>query len=56
MILRQCRAAGVAMAEEDALLLEMTLMGILFTALTVSPGIGVESHVRTAVRRTLSAH
>lgn len=34
LIIRQCRAAGIDISQDDAMLLEMSVLGVLFTALT----------------------
>ncbi|GAA3738195.1 DNA-binding transcriptional regulator YbjK [Spinactinospora alkalitolerans] len=58
LIIRQCRAAGIDVSAQDALQLEMTVMGILFTALTVNPQAfdDLDVFVRTAVRSTLARY
>ncbi|PRX97769.1 TetR/AcrR family transcriptional regulator [Allonocardiopsis opalescens] len=55
MVLRQCRAAGVDLSGQDALLLEMTTIGILFTAMTARPD-DLEGLLRAAVRTALERH
>lgn len=58
LIVRQCRAAGVALTDQDALLLEMTVLGIVFTTLTVTPeAFGqLAALTRTAVAGVLSRY
>jgi DNA-binding transcriptional regulator YbjK len=52
LIVRQCHAAGVDVSREDAMLLEMTVMGILVTAVTTAPEVfdDLEGLVRRSVR------
>lgn len=54
LIQRQCRAAGIDVSADDALLLEMSVLGIVFTALTTGVPGDTENYVRTAVRALLA--
>ncbi|MFG3711662.1 TetR/AcrR family transcriptional regulator [Micromonospora sp. NPDC047730] len=51
LIMSQCHAAGIKISQDDALLLEMSVLGIAFTALTTgvpeSPGRPIRAAVRT---------
>jgi DNA-binding transcriptional regulator YbjK len=54
LIQQQCRAAGLDISDEDALLLEMSVLGVLFTALTTGVPGDMADYVRTAVRALLT--
>lgn len=56
LIQRQCRAAGITLGDDDAMLLEMSVLGILFTTLTTDKNGDPEPAVRTAVRSLLDRH
>ncbi|GIG66798.1 TetR/AcrR family transcriptional regulator [Phytomonospora endophytica] len=56
LILRQCRVAGVDVTGEDAELLEMGVLGILFTTLTTDAPGGPGPRVRAAVGGLLSRY
>ncbi|SDH47473.1 DNA-binding transcriptional regulator YbjK [Sinosporangium album] len=55
LIVRQCRAAGIEVGQEDAMLLEMSVLGIVFTALTTGVPQSPGESIRTAVRTLLAA-
>ncbi|NBE96857.1 TetR family transcriptional regulator [Nonomuraea sp. KC401] len=59
LIVRQCRAAGIALTEQDAMLLETSVLGILFTALTTGvpddPGPAIRAVARTVLDRYVRA-
>ena len=54
LIRQQCRAAGVDISGEGALLLEMSVLGIVFSALTTGVPGEPADHVRNAVRGLLA--
>ncbi|WP_051326283.1 TetR/AcrR family transcriptional regulator [Glycomyces tenuis] len=55
LLLRQCRAAGLGLDEADAMQLEMSVLGIVFTTLTTgTEDKDPKAAVRTAVRALLS--
>ncbi|NUP65140.1 MAG: TetR/AcrR family transcriptional regulator [Nonomuraea sp.] len=56
LIIRQCRAAGIDIGQDDAMLLEMSVLGILFTALTTGVPESPREPIRTAVRALLAHH
>ncbi|MDQ8702382.1 TetR family transcriptional regulator [Streptomyces sp. LHD-70] len=56
LIVRQCRAAGIDIGEDDAMLLEVSVLGILFTALTTGVPESPGESIRTAVRTLLAPH
>jgi DNA-binding transcriptional regulator YbjK len=56
LIIRQCRAAGIDISQDDAMLLEMSVLGILFTALTTGVPESPSQPIRTAVRALLAHH
>lgn len=55
LIVRQGRAAGIELGLDDAMLLEMSVLGILFTALTTGVPPSPDESIRTAVRTLLAA-
>ncbi|TDD08446.1 TetR family transcriptional regulator [Nonomuraea deserti] len=59
LIVRQCRAAGITVTEQDAMLLETSVLGILFTALTTGvpddPGPSIRAAARTVLDRYVRA-
>ncbi|GAA3535258.1 TetR/AcrR family transcriptional regulator [Nonomuraea rosea] len=56
LIVRQCHAAGIELGQDDALLLEMSVLGILFTALTTGVPESPGELIRTAIRTLLARH
>ncbi|MBF8185026.1 TetR family transcriptional regulator [Nonomuraea sp. K274] len=56
LIARQCRAAGIDVTDDDAMLLEMSVLGILFTALTTGIEDDVGESIRTAVGALLAGY
>lgn len=56
LLLRQCLAAGLHLDEADAMRLEMSVLGIVFTTLTTGNGENPEPAVRAAVRTLLNQH
>lgn len=56
LILNQCRSTGVDVSPRDALLLDTTITGILFTTITVDKVDDPTPLVRTIVQRTLTGH
>ncbi|GII94004.1 TetR/AcrR family transcriptional regulator [Sinosporangium siamense] len=56
LIVRQCRAAGLDVGQDDAMLLEMSVLGILFTGLTTGVPESPNEPIRTAVRALLARY
>ncbi|WP_063780691.1 TetR/AcrR family transcriptional regulator [Nonomuraea sp. SBT364] len=56
LIVRQGHAAGIEFSQDDALLLEMSVLGIMFTALTTGVPESPTEPIRTAIRALLSRH
>lgn len=56
LIVRQCHAAGMEVSPDDAMLLEMSVLGILFTALTTGVPESPGEPIRTAVRALLARY
>lgn len=56
LIRRQCRAAGIDLSDADAMLLEMSMLGILFTALTTDQDSDPEPAIRAAVATLLGRY
>ncbi|MGW0484215.1 TetR/AcrR family transcriptional regulator [Nonomuraea sp. NPDC003214] len=54
LLVRQCRAAGIDIGQDEAMLLEMSVLGILFTALTTGVPESPSEPIRTAVRALLA--
>lgn len=56
LIQRQCQAAGIGLSEEDAMLLEMSVLGILFTTMTTGKGADPQPAIRAAVKTLLNQY
>ncbi|WP_455432863.1 TetR/AcrR family transcriptional regulator [Streptosporangium soli] len=56
LIVRQCRAAGIAITEQDAMLLEMSVLGILFTALTTGAPDDPGTSIHTVIQAVLDQY
>lgn len=56
LIVRQCRVAGIAITEQDAMLLEMSVLGILFTALTTGAPNGPGTSIRAVTQAVLDRY
>jgi DNA-binding transcriptional regulator YbjK len=54
LIVRQCRAAGLDVGQDDAMLLEMSVLGILFTGLTTGVPESPNEPIRAAVQALLA--
>ncbi|MEU3270194.1 TetR family transcriptional regulator [Saccharomonospora sp. NPDC006951] len=56
LIVEQCAAAGIAISDEDAEVLEMGVLGIVFTGLTTGSLVGTGPATRTLVRGVLGRY
>ncbi|OLT30294.1 hypothetical protein BJF79_39175 [Actinomadura sp. CNU-125] len=56
LLVRHCGAAGLGIGHDEAMLLEMSVLGIVFTALTTGVPESPVLPIRTAVRALLARH